>query len=71
MAIKLNRVVANLYEAAITPPHSKMDWSTPVPLPGRQLIKALELMGLHQQDIGDALYDVDPEWLSKLEPSDS
>jgi hypothetical protein len=70
MALRLSQVAANLYEATVTPPHSVSDWRTPTPLSGRQLLKALVAMGCHQQDIGDALYDVDPDWLSKLEPSD-
>jgi len=31
------------------------------------LIGALEQLGCHQTDIGDALYEADPFWLNKLD----
>jgi hypothetical protein len=68
MAIKLRCSATNLYEAIVTPPHVAQEWSTSEPMLGRKLLKTLQTMGLHQQDIGDAFYEVDPEWISKLEP---
>jgi hypothetical protein len=32
----------------------------------RALIKELQARGCHQQDIGDAMYEQDPEWVEKL-----
>jgi hypothetical protein len=68
MAIKLRCSAANLYEAVVRPPHVAHEWSTSSPMLGRQLVKTLQAMGCHQQDIGDAFYEVEPEWVSKLEP---
>jgi hypothetical protein len=68
MAIKLKCSGTNLYEAVVSPPHVAQNWSTSEPMPGRQLVKRLQAMGCHQQDIGDALYEVDPDWVAKLEP---
>ena len=35
----------------------------------RELIDALQEQGCHEQDIGDALSAVDPDWVSHLGPS--
>jgi len=55
------------YEAEATPPHSRKPWRLSAPLPLRQLIDQLEAQGCHQRDIGDALYEIDPDWESKLD----
>ncbi len=54
------------YTARVTPPHGA--WETPGPMGLRELIDALQDQGCHQQDIGDALYDADPDWVSHLGP---
>ncbi len=52
------------YTARVTPPHGT--WETLGPLPLRELIDALQDHGCHQQDIGDALFEADPDWPSRL-----
>jgi len=55
-----------LYVADVTPPHGGgVAWSTKEPLNREALITALRDRGCHQTDIGDALYDADPEWLMR------
>jgi hypothetical protein len=67
MAIEVKRV-GTLYEAKVTPPHGGgRDWSTPSPMTAEQLVGALRELGCHQADIGDALYEADPEWLLRGE----
>ncbi|MGH8522045.1 MAG: hypothetical protein ACREU9_11650 [Gammaproteobacteria bacterium] len=54
------------YNASVSPPHAKVDWNTREPLPLRDLIAKLEVLGCHVRDIGDALYEADPEWEDRL-----
>lgn len=67
MTLTIKKVAENLYEAIVTSPHAKRDWSTATPLPGRALTEQLLSLGCHQTDIGDAMYEQDPEWIQKLE----
>ena len=67
MTLTIKKVAQNLYEATVTPPHTKRDWSTAAPLPGRSLTEQLLSLGCHQTDIGDAMYEQDPKWIEKLE----
>jgi len=55
------------YEAEVTPPHSTPAWKTSKPLRLREMIDELERRGCHQSDIGDALYEIDPDWLAHLD----
>lgn len=64
LKIKMNN---GYYEAEVTPPHSTEAWKTLTPLRLRELIEELERRGCHQRDIGDALYEIDPDWLSHLD----
>jgi hypothetical protein len=67
--ITVSRHPDGRYAARITPPHGDVEpWASPGPLPLRELIDALRERGCHQQDIGDALYAVDPDWVSHLGP---
>jgi hypothetical protein len=66
MSLIIKRGLDDLYEAEATPPHVKIGWLTAKPIPLRRLIEELESLGCHQQDIGDALYEQDPDWLAKL-----
>lgn len=66
MGLLIRQVGVEAYEAKVTPPHSRYEWSTTEPLPVRALIEELQRRGCHQQDIGDALYEIDPLWVSKL-----
>ena len=66
MRLKILKVADDLYEAEVTPPHSTNPWKTSKPLRLRELIVELEQQGCHQIDIGDALYEIDPNWLSHL-----
>lgn len=69
MPIEIRRVNDG-YEARVTPPHGNGSaWETKGSLPIRELIAALEQLGCHQTDIGDALYDADPEWQIRLSSS--
>jgi hypothetical protein len=54
------------YTAEVTPPHGgSRAWTTPTSVPLDDLIVALRERGCHQTDIGDALYQADPNWLSR------
>jgi hypothetical protein len=67
MSLVVRKTKSGLYEATATPPHVKASWSTTEPIPARQLIKELESRGCHQQDVGDALYEQDPNWVENLD----
>ena len=55
------------YLAQVTPPHGgPSDWSSAEPMGLADLIDQLRALGCHQTDIGDALYEADPDWVSKL-----
>jgi hypothetical protein len=69
MAIRVQKVEDDLYEAVLTLPDMpdvKEAWISPAPMGARQLTKELLRRGCHQQDIGDALYAVDPSWVEKM-----
>jgi len=66
MALKIFKVDGDYYKAEVTPPHTRMPWNTPQPIRLRELIDALVKQGCHQTDIGDVLYEIDPDWLSHL-----
>ena len=67
MAIQIDKIKnKELYVASVSPPHAKSSWTNETPLPLRELIRELQIQGCHQQDIGDALYEVDANWPSKL-----
>jgi hypothetical protein len=54
------------YEAEVTPPHGNGNvWKSEHAMPLRQIIDAMLAQGCHQTDISDALYELDPAWLSK------
>lgn len=57
---------AGRYEAKISPPEAKTSWGTSQPLPLRELIDELKRHGCHQTDVTDVLYELDPDWVSKL-----
>lgn len=62
MPIVITRV-EDLYEAEVTPPHGGgRYWRSPQPMGIDDLIAALLERGCHQTDIGDALFEADPEW---------
>lgn len=67
MAIRIDRI-GDRYTAVVSPPHGGgTAWETVRPVPIEDLIDQLTRRGCHQTDIGDALYDADPEWLLRLE----
>lgn len=43
------------------------EWSTSEPMTVNALVAALFKMGFHQQDIGDAFYQADPDWVEHAE----
>ena len=67
MALKIRKLNDSRYEAEASPPHMREQWKTPKPYGLRELIKELEDKGCHQIDIGDALYEIDPNWPSHLD----
>jgi hypothetical protein len=70
MAILIKRVESG-YVATVTPPHVAGGiWKTTEPMPARALTAELRRRGCHQQDIGDALYEADPDWVSRLGQAD-
>lgn len=61
------RRVENGYAATVTPSHGDdVRWETSAPTSQGVLIDALTELGFHQQDIGDAFYEADAEWLQRL-----
>ena len=61
MAIEIKRV-GELFVAQVTPPHGKgKRWETIAPMQLDELVRELLSLGCHQQDIGDALYAIDPK----------
>ena len=62
MPIHIRRI-DDKYEAEITPPHGGgRPWRPPGPMTQDELIGALLDRGCHQTDIGDAMFEADPEW---------
>jgi hypothetical protein len=54
------------YSAEVTPPHGRgRHWKSPDAMGIDALIEALLALGCHQTDIGDALYEADPDWESR------
>ena len=71
MAILIKRIGSG-YLATATPPHvSGGIWVTREPMPARAVTAELQRRGCHQQDIGDAFYDADPDWVSRLGQADA
>lgn len=66
MSLTVKMTSSGLYEVTATPPHVGAAWSTTEPIPVRQLVEELKTRGCHQQDIGDALYEQDMNWIEKL-----
>lgn len=56
----------NGYTASVTPSHGdNLRWEQSEPIGQGALIDALVELGFHQQDIGDAFYEADPDWLNR------
>jgi hypothetical protein len=53
----------NGYIARATPPHVTSAWLTEKPLPANAIIAELQKRGAHQNDIRDAFYVADPDWM--------
>jgi hypothetical protein len=66
MTLIVKKVSEEFYEATATPPHVRVAWSTTEPLSAHRLIQELAALGCHQQDIGDAMFEQDPNWIEKL-----
>jgi hypothetical protein len=66
MALSVSKTAGDLNEVKASPPPVRMAWSTAEPVSIRRLIEELENRGCHQRDIGDALYEPDPNLLEKL-----
>lgn len=65
MQLRIRRA-ENGYVATVTPSHGDdVRWEVTTPVSQGALIDALVELGFHQQDIGDALYEADPEWLDR------
>jgi hypothetical protein len=65
MTLTVKKLKNGLFEARVTPPHSKFNWVTSQPLSATGLVQKLLAQGCHQQDIGDAFYEIDPNWVGK------
>ena len=65
MALRITLLDTGLYKAEATPPHVDNAWSTAEPLTARVLVHELQIRGCHQQDIGDAMAEQDPNWLDR------
>jgi hypothetical protein len=66
MSLVVKKIPNGLYEALATPPHTRIAWSTAEPISARRLVEELKIQGCHQQDIGDAMYEQDSNWIEKL-----
>ena len=66
MPLKIVKVEDDLYFVSASPPDAGVVWSPTEPLTGHQVTKGLLERGCHQQDVGDAMYEADPEWIEKL-----
>jgi hypothetical protein len=66
MGLILKKTPNGLYEVTATPPHIQTPWSTTEPISVSRLIDELRIRGCHQQDIGDAMYEQDKNWMEKL-----
>lgn len=66
MTLRIVRSGEGRYEAEVSPPEAKMNWKTPEPLPLRVLIDELKRCGCHQTDVTDVLYELEPDWVSRL-----
>ena len=65
MAIIINLVGKDTYEATVTRPEGDVDsWKTKSPISSNSLIEELTKLGCHQTDIGDAFYEANPNWLN-------
>jgi hypothetical protein len=65
MLLRIQRV-ENGYTAVVTPSHGDdVRWETSGPTSQSVLIDTLTELGFHQQDIGDAFYEADPDWLQR------
>ena len=63
MPISISRVDGG-YICLVTPwPTLDVSWSNRFPMKADELIARLQELGLHQQDIGDAFQEADPDWL--------
>jgi hypothetical protein len=62
MGLRISRLDDGLYQATYSPPRVRAEW-TSHRLPIEDLIKDLQDRSFHQQDIGDALYELDPSLL--------
>lgn len=67
MSIEI-RILDDLYEASVRPPHGRVPWDSPHPMRVGDLIDALLALGCHQTDIGDALFEADPDWGFRYRP---
>jgi hypothetical protein len=69
MPIEVRKVADDLYLAKLTlpdVPNVKDAWSTTEPIHGRQLTNELIRRGCHSTDVGDAMNEVDPDWIQHL-----
>jgi hypothetical protein len=66
MSLIVKKTPNGLYEAAASPPHVRTAWSTAEPISATLLIEELIARGCHQQDVGDAMYEQDQNWIEKL-----
>ncbi len=67
MTIRIAKASEGGFDAEISPPEARVQWKTPAPMPLRVLIDELKRRGCHQTDVTDVLYEMDPEWVSKLD----
>jgi hypothetical protein len=66
MSLVVRKTPNGLYEATAMPPHIRTTWSTTEPIPASRLIEEPKARGCHQQDIADAMYEQDQDWIEKL-----
>lgn len=66
MSLKIEKIADDLYLVSASPPDADLVWLPEEPLTGHQVTRGLLERGCHQQDIGDAMNDADPDWIKKL-----
>ena len=67
MQLQISRVEGG-YLAKVTPSHGDdASWVADQPMNVSDLVAKLRALGFHQQDIGDAFYEADPDWLTRAD----
>lgn len=65
MRLRILRLEAGFVATVVSSDGSAIEWEQATPVVAREIIDALGARGWHQQDIGDAFYEADPDWVGR------